>query len=80
MAHRLGGGYSFTRLKSQSDSHFGKWHNVRIAAALAADRGRRADLRATLREGMLGSPLCDGAAFTRGLEQAYEGLVREARR
>ena len=52
---------------------------VRIAAALAAERVRRAELRATLRDRMLASPLCDGAAFTRGLEQAYEGLVRETR-
>jgi predicted O-linked N-acetylglucosamine transferase (SPINDLY family) len=47
-------------------------------AALAADRARRTELRAALRDRMLASPLCDGATFTRGLEQAYEGLVREA--
>jgi predicted O-linked N-acetylglucosamine transferase (SPINDLY family) len=52
---------------------------VRTAAALAADPGRRARLRDTLRSRMLASPLCDGAAFTRGLEDAYGGFVRAAR-
>ena len=48
----------------------------RIAAALAADEGRRGELRATLRGRMLASPLCDGAAFTRGLEATYRQLWR----
>jgi predicted O-linked N-acetylglucosamine transferase (SPINDLY family) len=52
---------------------------VKAAAALAADQGRRARLRATMRQRMLASPLCDGVAFTRGLEAAYDGLVRAAR-
>ncbi|HKB39673.1 MAG TPA: helix-turn-helix domain-containing protein, partial [Gemmataceae bacterium] len=30
-AHRLGGGYSFTPLNLQTDSHFGKWHKDDLA-------------------------------------------------
>lgn len=41
------------------------------ALALANDADRRATLKAELRETMRISPLCDGAAFTRALEQAY---------
>jgi predicted O-linked N-acetylglucosamine transferase (SPINDLY family) len=48
-------------------------------AALAADRGRRAELQATLRQRLLASPLCDGERFTRGLEQACQGLVQQSR-
>jgi predicted O-linked N-acetylglucosamine transferase (SPINDLY family) len=43
----------------------------RLAAAVADDEARRVCLRETLRTRMLGSSLCDGAAFTRGLEGAY---------
>ena len=43
---------------------------VRVAAALAANRERRRGLRAGLRARILASPLCDGEAFTRGLERA----------
>ncbi|MCI0460903.1 MAG: hypothetical protein L0Z62_28475 [Gemmataceae bacterium] len=49
---------------------------VRVAAGLAGERGRRAELRAGLRARMLASPLCDGESFTRGLEQAYRRLAR----
>jgi protein O-GlcNAc transferase len=46
----------------------------RIAAMLASDEGQRVKLRSTVRQRMLDSPLCDGAAFTRGLEAAYRQL------
>jgi predicted O-linked N-acetylglucosamine transferase (SPINDLY family) len=49
---------------------------LRQGVALAADEGRREALRACLRGRMLASPLCDGAAFTRGLEQTYRALWR----
>ena len=34
VAHRLGGGNSFTPLNLETDSHFGKWHTSHIGAAL----------------------------------------------
>jgi protein O-GlcNAc transferase len=46
----------------------------RIAATLAADVGRRVALRTGLRGQLLASPLCDGKAFTRGLEATYRQL------
>jgi predicted O-linked N-acetylglucosamine transferase (SPINDLY family) len=49
----------------------------RIAVQLARDAARRKELRQTLRLRMLRSPLCDKAAFTRGLEGAYRGLWRD---
>jgi protein O-GlcNAc transferase len=49
---------------------------VRIAADLAADAARRADLRRTLRPRMAASPLTDGAQFTPGLEAAYRRMWR----
>src|SRR5438067_352328 len=48
----------------------------RVAAGLAADEGLRSELRGSLRQTLLRSPVCDGAAFTRGLEDAYRGLWR----
>ncbi|WP_158046458.1 tetratricopeptide repeat protein [Skermanella pratensis] len=50
---------------------------VRIAAALSRDREALAGLRSGLRERMAASPLCDGAAFTRGLEAAYRMMWRQ---
>jgi protein O-GlcNAc transferase len=47
---------------------------VRIAAALAADRGRLAELRRTMRERMLASPFMDAAGFARKLEGAYRRM------
>jgi protein O-GlcNAc transferase len=44
---------------------------VRIAACFAADLGSLAALRAGMRARMAASPLCDGLAFTQGLEVAY---------
>ena len=49
---------------------------VRIAADLAADPARRAELRRTLRPRMAASPLTDGARFTPGLEAAYRQMWR----
>jgi predicted O-linked N-acetylglucosamine transferase (SPINDLY family) len=46
----------------------------RIALELAVDEGRRAGWRKALRPRLLASPLCDGAAFTRGLEATYRRL------
>ncbi|MBL8807830.1 MAG: tetratricopeptide repeat protein [Rhodospirillales bacterium] len=50
---------------------------VRIAAGLAADPARIADLRKTLRPRMAASALCDGGKFTRDLEAAFRGLWRD---
>lgn len=50
---------------------------VRIARGLAADRGRLAGLRASLRGRMLGSPLCDVPAFCARFGGALRGLWRE---
>ena len=49
---------------------------VRIAAELAGDPARRAELRKTLRPRMAASPLTDGARFTPGLEAAYREMWR----
>ncbi len=49
---------------------------VRIAVELANDRGRLAQLRATLRDRMRASPLLDVAGFTRQLEDVLIGLFR----
>jgi protein O-GlcNAc transferase len=49
---------------------------VAKAAALAADPARLADLRTELRRRLETSPLCDGPAFTRTLEQAYREMWR----
>jgi protein O-GlcNAc transferase len=48
----------------------------RMALTLALDEGHRADLRSTLRERLLASPLSDGKSFTRGLEATYRQLWR----
>jgi predicted O-linked N-acetylglucosamine transferase (SPINDLY family) len=47
---------------------------VRIAAELAGDQARLADLRAGLRERMSYSPLMDAHRLTRHLESAYVGI------
>ena len=49
---------------------------VRIAAALAADSGRRAELRETLRSRMAASPLADASLFTPTLEAAFRRMWR----
>ena len=49
---------------------------VRLAVALANDRARLAQLRATLRDRMRASPLMDVARFTRQLEDTLIDLYR----
>jgi predicted O-linked N-acetylglucosamine transferase (SPINDLY family) len=49
---------------------------VALAVRLAGDLDRLAGLRARLRNRMRDSPLCDGKAFTRDLEQAYRRMWR----
>jgi predicted O-linked N-acetylglucosamine transferase (SPINDLY family) len=44
--------------------------------AAAADLPRLAELRRTLRPRMLGSPLCDAAAYVADLEDAYRAMWR----
>ena len=53
---------------------------VRIAVELAGNRPRLADLRATLRDRLVGSPLMDARAFARGVEAAYLQFWRRAGR
>ena len=48
----------------------------KIALDLAADRGRRAELRATLRQRLRASPLGDTAGFARDFYALIEGAVR----
>jgi predicted O-linked N-acetylglucosamine transferase (SPINDLY family) len=50
---------------------------VRIAAELAANLPRLADLRATLRERMRISPLMDAPGFARDIEAAYRRMWQE---
>jgi predicted O-linked N-acetylglucosamine transferase (SPINDLY family)/GT2 family glycosyltransferase len=50
---------------------------VGICRELAADRQRRAELRAGLRSRLLTSPLGDGPGFTRSLEAVYRRLWRD---
>jgi predicted O-linked N-acetylglucosamine transferase (SPINDLY family) len=47
---------------------------LRLAAELAADRGRLEALRRGLRERLRRSPLLDGRRLTRDLEAAYLGM------
>lgn len=48
-----------------------------IAAGLVSDRRALAQTRAMLRDHMRRSPLCDGARFTRTLEDAYRTMWRD---
>jgi len=50
---------------------------VRIAVGLARDTEKLRELRATLRERMRNSPLMDGPAFARGMEDAFRQMWRE---
>ncbi len=45
------------------------------AVALASDLPRLAQVRASLREAMVASPLMDEAGFTRSVEEAYTGML-----
>ena len=49
---------------------------VELAVRLATDRQRLAELRGTLRERLLGSPLVDGPRFAREVEAAYRQMWR----
>lgn len=49
---------------------------VAKAVGWAADLARLAELRKTLRQRLVNSPLCDGNGFTRGLEAAYREMWR----
>jgi len=49
---------------------------VEKAVAVAADLGRRANLRQTLRQTMRASPLMNGERFARNVEQAYREMWR----
>jgi len=51
-------------------------HYVRLAAELAGNLPRLADLRATLRARMLASPLMDAPRFARDVEAAYREMWR----
>jgi predicted O-linked N-acetylglucosamine transferase (SPINDLY family) len=51
---------------------------VAIAASLAGDRERLAALRRNLRARMAASALCDGNAFTRGLESVFREMWQGA--
>lgn len=49
-------------------------HYISIATTLAGDKSKISNIRANLRSWMLRSPVCDGIAFTRGLENVYARL------
>ena len=59
-------------LAVESDNAF-----VEHAVALAADLPRLADLRATLRQRLEDSPLCDGPAYARNVEDALRAMWEE---
>jgi len=64
-----------TELAANTDQEF-----VKIAANLAADLPRLAELRANLRGRMEKSPLMDGSRFARNMESAYRQMWQTWRR
>jgi predicted O-linked N-acetylglucosamine transferase (SPINDLY family) len=50
---------------------------IRIAQSLASDLARLAELRKTLRERMLASPLMDAPRFARHIETAYRTMWQQ---
>ena len=52
-------------------------HYVVLAAGLAADRARLAELRRTLRERLRNGPICDARAFASHFGDALRRLHRE---
>jgi protein O-GlcNAc transferase len=60
-----------TQLIAQTEQQY-----VEIAAGLAGDLPRLAELRGTLRQRMEASPLMDAGRFTRNLESAYREMWR----
>lgn len=51
---------------------------IEKAIALANDTARLTELRTTLRNRLLTSPLGDGATFTKNVEDAYLGMLKKA--
>jgi predicted O-linked N-acetylglucosamine transferase (SPINDLY family) len=47
---------------------------VQLAVEWSRDRSRLSQIRATLRDRMLASPLCDAARFARNIEHAYRSM------
>jgi len=48
---------------------------IKVCASLAKNLDHLSDLRLTLRDQVTKSPLCDGAAYARNIETAYENMV-----
>jgi protein O-GlcNAc transferase len=61
-----------TEWAAHSDEEF-----TSIAAKLAGDLFRMADIRRNLREQLRASPLCDGKRFARNMENAFRKMWRE---
>jgi predicted O-linked N-acetylglucosamine transferase (SPINDLY family) len=59
-----------TELAAHGDDEF-----VEIAVRLAADQPRLVELRNTLRQKLLDSPLTNAKDFTLGIEQAYREMI-----
>jgi predicted O-linked N-acetylglucosamine transferase (SPINDLY family) len=71
------GGSGLTTLEMHDCITRSREEYLEAAVALAADRGRLINYRATLRGRMAASPLCDFRSFTRNLEAAYRRMWRD---